>query len=276
MNLKKELDPSEVFYQRDVLDLESWFKVTLIEYLTLIQQFDFRKLFLELSANSSNSLNLLDIGCGTAKFPSLLHGSVEPGIAINADLVDVSDYCLVEAAKVYNKLNGFRSRSLYNCSVENIGKIVPSTLKYDVIWAVHSLYNLNLGQLHKLLPELQELLAPRGKFLIYQLAQNSCYTEIYQHYLSHFPDAHSQTNYLTAEMIEGALDFLKIKHAVKVINLNHRVACDDERVLENYLKKCVLDNRINVFELFDCKLKKFAVAKEYVFPQEVHLITIDN
>ncbi|NES92743.1 hypothetical protein, partial [Okeania sp. SIO2B9] len=62
-------NPSKSYYQAEKLDLYSWFQVTQIDYEKLIEEYSFNNLF---KGFAKNKLKLLDIGCGTAEFPSLL------------------------------------------------------------------------------------------------------------------------------------------------------------------------------------------------------------
>ena len=62
---------AETFYQKDKWDLDSWFEITQIDYKELLKQYPFQNLFAGLG---KSQINLLDIGCGVGKFPSLLDG----------------------------------------------------------------------------------------------------------------------------------------------------------------------------------------------------------
>ncbi len=64
--------------------------MTQIDYEKLIEEYSFNNLF---KGFAKNKLKLLDIGCGTAKFPSLLDKKLEGDIHISADLLDISEYC---------------------------------------------------------------------------------------------------------------------------------------------------------------------------------------
>jgi hypothetical protein len=68
-SISDNFNPAEYYYQKENLDRDSWFQVTQIDYEKLIEQYSFDNLF---KAFDKTQLNLLDIGCGTAKFPTLV------------------------------------------------------------------------------------------------------------------------------------------------------------------------------------------------------------
>ncbi|WP_426585484.1 hypothetical protein [Dapis sp. BLCC M229] len=84
-------DLSKSYYQAEKLDLDSWFQVAQIDYEKLIEEYSFNNLF---KTFAKNQLKLLDVGCGTAKFPSLLDKKIDGDIHLLADLLDISEYSL--------------------------------------------------------------------------------------------------------------------------------------------------------------------------------------
>ncbi|NES66291.1 MAG: hypothetical protein F6K24_14005, partial [Okeania sp. SIO2D1] len=76
-------NPSKSYYQAEKLDLDSWFQVTQVDYEKLIEEYSFNNLF---KGFAKNQLKLLDVGCGTAKFPSLLDRKLDGDIHLSADL----------------------------------------------------------------------------------------------------------------------------------------------------------------------------------------------
>lgn len=84
--------PAKSYYQKDNLDRNSWFQVAQIDYDNLIEQYSFDHLFKEFA---QTKLKLLDLGCGTAKFPTLLDRKIAADIHCSVDLLDISEYCLL-------------------------------------------------------------------------------------------------------------------------------------------------------------------------------------
>ena len=65
-NLNLEL--STKYYQEGTLEKDIWFRVASTDYIELIKAVDFVKLF----SQCPTPIELLDVGCGTGKFPSML------------------------------------------------------------------------------------------------------------------------------------------------------------------------------------------------------------
>ncbi|MEC4816836.1 MAG: class I SAM-dependent methyltransferase, partial [Scytonema sp. PMC 1069.18] len=212
-------NPSKSYYQKDKLDIDSWFHVTQIDYEKLIEQYSFENLF---KAFDKTQLKLLDIGCGTAKFPSLLDPKISGNIHCSVDLLDISEYCLQVAQKEYDSLKHFRTDNIYLSAAENIHDSVHQSRSYDMIWAIHSLCTIDKNQLGNIYRSCWNLLKSNGKFLIYQLAQNSSYYKLYSFYVSHSePQQNSTTNLLTSEEHKQLLDLLGINYETIKVHFTH-------------------------------------------------------
>ncbi len=175
---------AETFYQKEKWDLDSWFEITQIDYKKLLEQYPFEKM---LAAFGKSQINLLDIGCGVGKFPSLLDGRIFGDIHLSSDLLDVSIYCLQVAQQKINMLEHFSLNQTYLSGVENIDSIIPKTRIYDLIWSIHSLYTVDQDKMGSVFQSCLKLLSPEGKFLIYQLSKDSFYHEIHDFYLKNYP-----------------------------------------------------------------------------------------
>jgi hypothetical protein len=110
-------NPSEDYYQKTNLDLDSWFKIALKDYEILVNNNDFLEI---INSFKNNQINLLDIGCGTGVFPSLLDKKIENNINFSSDLLDVSQYCLDTCSLALSKLQHFQSNEIFLSSTEKI------------------------------------------------------------------------------------------------------------------------------------------------------------
>ncbi|MEB3339682.1 hypothetical protein [Okeania sp.] len=112
---------SKSYYQPEKLELDSWFQVAQIDYEKLIEQYSFNNLF---KGFAKNQLKLLDIGCGSAKFPSLLDKKLDGNIHLSADLLDISEYSLQLAKKRFDSCQYFSTNSTYLSATENLQQLV--------------------------------------------------------------------------------------------------------------------------------------------------------
>ena len=154
-------NPSKSYYQAEKLDLDSWFQVTQVDYEKLIEEYSFNHLF---KGFAKNQLKLLDVGCGTAKFPSLLDEKLDGDINLLADLLDISEYCLQVAQKQFDSCQHFSTNKTYLSATENLHQLVEKTNSYDIIWAIHSLYTVDKNRMADVYLYCLDLLGDNGNF----------------------------------------------------------------------------------------------------------------
>lgn len=118
------------FYQEGTLAADAWFRIAAKDYLELIHEFDFHGFFSSLR----KPIELLDVGCGTGKFPELLREQLPPTMQIIYDYLDPSAYSLSEMKKVL--ASPYQPRHAINATLEASQDAPPNG--YDIIWSVHS------------------------------------------------------------------------------------------------------------------------------------------
>ncbi|MGB3640849.1 MAG: class I SAM-dependent methyltransferase [Rivularia sp. (in: cyanobacteria)] len=270
---KENFNSSKSFYKKDKLDIDLWFQIAQIDREKLIEQYSFDHL---LKGFDQNQVKLLDIGCGTAKFPSLLDRKISGDIQLQSDLLDISEYCLEQAKQIFDNLTHFSTDKIYLSTVENINCTVPKNRSYDLIWAIHSLYTVDLNKMADVYQYCWDLLESNGQFLIYQFSENSFYYKLYDFYLKKYPQPNSNIQMMTYEDTKKILDSLSLSYEETKIDFNHTIDYDNIDLLEIYLKKCILDSNVDVLAVFQDILKNYVDrdSNEYKFPQSNSLITI--
>lgn len=268
-------NPSKDYYQKNNLDLDSWFKIALKDYKMLVDSNDFLEI---INSFKNNQINLLDIGCGTGVFSSLLDKKIENNINFSSDLLDVSQYCLDTCSLTLSKLQHFKSNEIFLSSTENIKVNIPKSNYYDLIWAIHSFYTVDLDEIQNVLKHSWDLLKPNGIFMMYQASVNSSYNELYSFYLDNYIKPHDSKRFLISEDVQASLDTLKLNYRVIDFDYNHEVDSEDQNLLELYLKKCVLNNSIDVLSLFKEKIKECFQPqnKKIIFNQKTKLIIVQK
>ncbi|WP_198012961.1 class I SAM-dependent methyltransferase [Lyngbya sp. PCC 8106] len=272
-SITDDSNASKSYYQAENLYLNSWFQVTQIDYEKLIKEYSFNNLF---KGFAKNQLKLLDLGCGTAKFSSLLDKKLDGNIHLLADLLDISEYCLQVAQKQFDSFQHFSTNKTYLSATENLQQFVYKTNSYDIIWAIHSLYTVDQNRMADVYLYCLDLLGYNGKFLIYQLAEKSSYKNLYSFYLSHYPERKNTRYFLTSEEHQQILDTLGINYENIRLHFSHRINCESKDILEIYLKKCVLDNTLDVLNFFQPILQEYFDREnnQYKFDQVVDLLII--
>ncbi|RQH45680.1 class I SAM-dependent methyltransferase [Okeania hirsuta] len=273
--ITRNLNPSKSYCKKNKLDIDSWFQVAQIDYEKLIEEYSFNNLF---KGFAKNQLKLLDVGCGTAKFPSLLDEKLDGDIHLLADLLDISEYCLQEAKKQFDSCQYLSTNKTYLSATENLHQLVEKTNSYDIIWAIHYLCTVNPNRMTDVYLYCLDFLGDRGKFLIYQLAEKSSYNNLYSFYLSHYPELKKTTDFLTSEEHKKILDRLRINYENIRFEFTHRINFESKKILEIYLKKCIYDNTLDVLSFFRPILQECfdAESNQYKFDQVVDFLIIDK
>lgn len=267
--------PSKHYYENESWDIKSWVDVISIEYQSLVDHFPFNDILNEFSR--PHSLQLLDVGCGSAIFPSYLDKVLADEIHFTCDLFDISPASLEQASQVLSGLEHFTTRKLFEDLIENIPDRFKSHAElYDVIWAIHSFTTVDISRMAAVIERLMDLLTPGGYLLIYQLAAKSTYQRLHQHYLSQHPNAIHETRFMQYEDSKRILNSLGIPFETHELSFNHAVETKKYALLEMYLRKSILDDSVDVLNFFADILPDYvdAGAQSYKFPQFVNFIVV--
>lgn len=268
----KKATISKSYYQKNAFDLDTWFEIAAVDYEKLIEGYPFSDTF---SDFSKPELKLLDVGCGTAKFPSLLDDKLEGNFRIHCDLLDVAEYCLQEATSVLRKTQYFQPGKHYKSTVEDIGDFLEkSNTTYDFVWSIHALYTVVKEKLELAFGCILNYLNANGVFFVYQAKENSWYDRAY----SLFRNSNPTDNFpfVLAEDIRQTLDVLNANYQSIDISFEHIVPANRSSLLELYLKKMILSDTTDVMNLFADLLPEYYDRDRdcYRFEQTVTLFVI--
>jgi hypothetical protein len=115
------------------------------------------------------------------------------------------------------------------------------TGRYDVVWAIHSLYYVAAAAVPDVVRNLRRLLAPEtGVGLIYIASRDSFCLQIHEKPTARFLPPPSN-RFLSAEHYADAFAALVVPHQQKRLRYFHEIPVEDHALLESYLHKCVLD-----------------------------------
>ena len=200
---------------------------------------------------NSEPLSLLDVACGSGRFPSALLAGVdlsaleESGVAY--DLLDPSPFSLSEAA---GELRApFAPAARFETTLEELD---PAAGPWDVVWATHALYALRPQALTAAVDRFVSGLAPKGLGFMAQGAEDGHYLSVYRAFLDGVHGG-AGTPYLSGETVASAL-----RAAAEPLGWNasehrktyeHVIAYAETELLEGYLRRCLFDDRLTLDEM---------------------------
>ncbi len=265
---------STEYYQEGKLEKELWFQVATRDYTELISAFDFNSCF----SRFETPIELLDVGCGTGKFPSMLASLLPSHIQVQYDYLDPSQHSLDELRK--SLTSPFAARTAFNSTLEALKRSGCPANGYQLIWCLQSLYCIQHQALDSVMKKLYSLLdITQGMALIYLASSHAFYHQLYNTYnQEYYPDIRQP--YVTAEDVTTTLCRLQIPHQVKKLHFPHTIEDSDRTILKNYINQCVFDaeawersqNNILITDL----LNSFCHEGLYQFRQEMWLISLTS
>ncbi len=233
-HLNPNLQRSLQYYQKGVLRPEAWFRIVEQDYTQLIAAINWKEVFQKQQAD----FQLLDIGCGTGRFPKMLQSQLPATLRIQYDYLDPSHYCLATCQQALRK--PFLPRHAYQTALEHAQDVlIPGT--YDLAWSIQSLYCLEQTNLRTALKQLIQTLHPlRGTACLVLAKRKAFFTQVHQIFFEHCAEQ-TPPPYLSAESVVTALEELGAMSLVRELSCTHTISIREDRLLEQYLQQNVMD-----------------------------------
>ncbi len=256
------------FYTKENLDLSSWFKVVDQDYLELIQSPQFKDW---LQKVKSQQPSLLDVGCGSGRFPELLYQSSSTfrSLDVQYTYMDEAEYCCHSFKKNLSKKLLLKEEM--QCSIEHANLDGKS---YDMLWAIHSLYGLQPDTLETTLRAMVSALKVGGIGLIFAHAQDSFYQTFINTYIQAFTP--NRPAYLTGDEIFTSLQNVHEQVSCFTIHSTHEIDVKNHSIIETYLSKNAFYKMSYEQWLANKKIKsllsEYVQGDKYLFPQTIKLI----
>lgn len=225
----------------------------------------------------SRSIRLLDVACGSGKFPNALTqyaGIDEVGLRpINIDLLDPSAFSIVEAHAALPAL--FVPSGEHEVTLQDFE---PPADGYDIVWATHALYAVPREELAAAAAKFVEALGSGGQGVIAHSAAAGHYVEFHRRYLSAF-GAPGAMPYISAEDLTAALRDAGANVSAEVLRYSSVAPRESLAAVEGYLQRCVFDDHVSLAEMqatagISDWLEACCHNDAWRFPQVVHLLDI--
>ncbi len=194
-----------------------------------------------LGAVAHDGWRLLDVACGSGKFPTALTTYTDiadlPELAY--DLLDPSTFSIAEARAQLRP--PFRAAEEFAITLQ---ALPTDTEPYDVVWATHALYALRPDELGDAAARFVAALRPGGLGLVAQATARSHYLAFYDAFRAGVRD---ETPYTSAEQVRDALESAGARVRTQVITYTSGTA--DRSVAEGFLQRCAFDDTTSLEEM---------------------------
>jgi len=255
-------------------EMEAFYALASVDYRHLAEALDW-KAWLQARQEQAGSrpLRLLDVACGSGKFPSALVRYADVASApiqpVDYALLDPAEFSVAEArsalAAPFVAGEGF---------VTTLQGLDCAPAAFDIVWATHALYALPAEELQAGLERFIEATADIG--FIAHASADAHYLRFYRHYLEAFRDGQG-TPYTTAEQIIAALEQMGARFETLEINYTNGAPTAQRQQIEGYLQRCVFDDSISLQQMLDHPITGDYLATcqhdgEWRFAQRVQLI----
>jgi SAM-dependent methyltransferase len=257
--------------------MEAFYTLASVDYQHLAKARDWRVWFEAQQANvGARPLRLLDVACGSGKFPAALVRDAHLGSAairpVDYALLDPSTFSLAEAR-----------RALEMPFVA--GRQYPTTLQdldcqrgaFDIVWATHALYALPAAELQLALERFMHALAGTG--VIAHACEDSHYLRFYRHFLDAF-HAGEGTPYTSAEQIAAMLERMGVAFQIEEIVYENQAPQTHDQRVQGYLQRCVFNDTVDLAQMLahpitGAYLQRCLREGEWRFAQRALLLFIE-
>ena len=255
-------------------EMEQFYALASVDYKYLAKALDWKQWLEEQQELVGNrNLKILDVACGSGKFPLALtkfsnvaNANILP---VDYSLLDPSNFSIAETRALLPP--PFIADAEFETTLQ---KLVCRPKEFDIVWAIHALYAVPFNELEIAIERFNYSI--NGVGFIAHATQNSHYIRFYQRYIEGFKDNTMQP-FSAAEQITDLLAATNKKFKVKKISYQNTVSRDLEELVEGYLQRCLFDDTISLEMLLNNPatgeyLEGCLKGETWYFDQEVLLI----
>jgi SAM-dependent methyltransferase len=234
-------------------EMDAFYALAGRDYERLARGFVDHSAWLRRVADGRRRISLLDVACGSGKFPGALQdyggiAALSRELRIDYDLLDPSPFSLLEAARALRP--PFVAAARHETLVEELDDAVGP---FDVVWATHALYSLTPSAVRAATARMLAALAPGGALLIAQGSREGHYLRFYHHFLDEFRDGQG-TSYASSEDLAESLRACGADPRAVRLSYDHTTALENADTVEGYLQRCAFDDSVSLQEMMAAPL----------------------
>lgn len=226
--------------------MEDFYALASVDYRYLAEALDWPAWIEDQQSVAGNrQMKLLDVACGSGKFPAALKafGNLDAADvrAIDYALLDPSGFSIGEARKALQP--PFVAGDAYETTLQGLD--CPAAT-FDIVWATHALYAVPEPELEAALSNF--LRVTKGVGFIAHASEKSHYLEFYRRYLRGFKGGQG-VPYVSAEQIVRTLQLLGVEVRVEDLTYRNGAPATAEPQVEGYLQRCLFDDTISLADM---------------------------
>ena len=230
--------------------MDAFYALAYRDYERLARGFVDHSAWLRRVGDGRRTITLLDVACGSGRFPRALHefGGIDAltgELRIDYHLLDPSPFSLAEAAGALHPpfVEAARHQTLVEALDDDVGP-------FDVVWATHALYALLPSAVPIATARMVNSLGPGGALLIAQGSRAGHYLRFYRHFLDDLREGqgtmYTASEDLAAALRAGGADPHRIR-----LSYEHVIALEHEDTVEGYLQRCAFDDSVTLPEMLE-------------------------
>jgi SAM-dependent methyltransferase len=235
-------------------EMEDFYALASVDYQHLAEAIDW-KTWLETRQKivGPRSLRVLDVACGSGKFPAALVSKADVASAVlrpvDYALLDPSSFSISEARQALGF--PFKAGAEYEMTLQDL-KCNPGS--FDVVWATHALYAIPHNELETGLMRMVHAMGHGteadngGAGFIAHASTQSHYLKFFQLYLSGFKGGVGAP-YSSSEQIIKMLTEMGLAVETREISYTNGAPQSKERQVERYLQRCLFDDTVSLKEM---------------------------
>lgn len=258
-------------------EMEHFYAIASVDYEHLAKAREWRTwLANKADAALPRPLRLLDVACGSGKFPAALNRYA----VVNGEHLADIDYALLDPSRfsINEARAGLRRPFVPGDEYEvTLQALDCPAGTFDVAWATHALYAMAPSDLEEGLTRLID--ACVGEVFIAHAFSDGHYIRFQRLFLEAFGRS-EETPYSSAEDLTCALNEIGASYEVAEICYQNGAPLDQRGMVEGYLQRCIFDETISLeqmeaSEILAPYLDSCLGSERWAFDQHVALISIN-
>jgi len=259
-------------------EMDAFYALATADYRVLAEAMDWRGwLHEQQQAAAGGPLRLLDVACGSGKFPVALAryaGVEDAGLApIDTALLDPSAFSIEETRGNLPAL--FEAGEAYETTLQGLDCARGA---FHVAWAVHALYAIPAGELPAAMERFLYAIGDDGVGVIAHSSPAGHYIRFQELYLEAFGENPGE-RYSDADQIAEALRAQGAEVTTRDIDYDNGLPESAEAEIEGFLQRCVFDDRHPLSTMrarapLDTYLADCLQDGHWRFPQRVSLMFV--